>query len=206
MRTNMKSQTQTGMVLVICLIMLLVLTLVAAVAMRTTTVDLQMTTNTMLKTRALQGSESGRVIASSVISDHVYYRGWPWNVSATANFTIPGELTVTDTNSEFWVSNNAPLGDLSAGSEDLTYMVDGTDPVDGDYDDQEDINSTIYVTKVATVPAPGSSTAQVAGYEGLGAGAAGGGAYIFFDIRSRGTAPGNARDITGVDYRHVVTN
>lgn len=197
-------QSQSGMVLVICLIMLLVLTLVAAVAMRTTTVDLQMTTNTMLKARAFQGAESGRVVSTGVISDHVYHRGWPGNISATSNFTLPDDLTLTDSNSELWVSNNADLGDMSAGAEDMTYMVDGNG--DGDYDDQEDINSRIYVTKLATVAAPGSSTNQVSGYEGLGAGAAGGGAYIFFDVRSRGSAPGNARDITGVDYRHVVNN
>lgn len=204
MRTNMKLQNQTGMVLVICLIMLLVLTLVAAVAMRTTTVDLQMTTNTMLKTRAFQGSESGRVVSTGVISSHVYYRGWPGNIPAGSDFTLPSNLTLADSNSELWVSNNAPLGNMGAGDEDMTFMVDGNG--DADFDDQEDINSTIYVTKVATVPAPGSSTNQVAGYEGLGAGAAGGGAFIFFDVRSRGTAPGNARDITGVDYRHVVNN
>lgn len=204
MNRDIHSKSQSGMVLVICLIMLLVLTLVAVVAMRTTTVDLQMTTNTMLKTRALQGAESGRVVSTGVISSHVYYRGWPGNIPATSNFTLPGDLTLADSNSELWVSNNADLGDMSAGAEDMTYMVDGN--ADADYDDQEDINSTIYITKIATVPAPGSSTNQVAGYEGLGSGAAGGGAYIYFDVRSRGTAPGNARDITGVDYRHVVNN
>ncbi|MDZ7737245.1 MAG: PilX N-terminal domain-containing pilus assembly protein [Gammaproteobacteria bacterium] len=205
MRTNINTRTQTGMVLVICLIMLLVLTLVAAVAMRSTTVDLQMTTNTMLKTRAFQGSESGRVMSTGVLSSHVFYRGWPGNIASTASFTLPDYLDVTDSNSELWVSNNADLGDMSAGAEDMTYMVDGNN--DGDYDAQEDINSTIYVTKLgAAVPISGSGLGQVMGGEGAGVGAAGSGAAIYFDVRARGLAPGNARSVTGVDYRHVVNN
>jgi len=204
MNTYRKLRNQRGMVLVICLIMLLVLTLVAVVAMRTTTVDLQMTTNTMLKARATQGSESGRVVSTGVLSSHVYYRGWPGNIPAGSDFTLPANLNLADANSELWVSNNADLGAMGAGDADMTYLVDGNG--DGDFDDQEDINSTVFVTKLATVPAPGSATNQVAGYEGLGTGAAGGGAYIFFDVRARGTAPGNARSVTGVDYRHVVDN
>lgn len=204
-RHKLPRQTQAGMVLVISLILLLVLTLVAVVAMRTTTTDLQITTNNMLKTRAFQNSESGRRVSTNVISNHVFYRGWPNNVAATSNFTLPDGLGLVDSSSELWVDKNGEsiLDDTDA-DPDMNYQIDGNN--DGDFTDQEDINAAIYVTKLATVPAPGSSTNQVQGYEGLGQGAAGGGAYIYFDIRSRGTAPGNARATTGVDYRHVVNN
>lgn len=196
---------QAGMVLVICLIMLLVLTLVATVAMRSTTMDLKMTTNTMLNARAFQASESSRRIAANVISDHIFHRGWPSNVSASTGFTsLPTGLSVVDNNAELWVSNNADLADMSSGAEDLTYQIDGNG--DGDFDDQQDIKANIYITKLATIAAPGSDTSQVTGYEGLGGGAASGGAYIFFDIRTGGSAPGNARATTGVEYRHVVSN
>lgn len=214
MNTQTLNSRQTGMVLVISLILLLVLTLVAVIAMRSTSVDLQMTTNTMLQTRAFQGSESGRgMVASSgeLLGNHVFYRGWPGSteipVPTTSNFTaLPDGISIVDNTAELYIENNADMGDLSAGAVDMRYQIDGSDPNNTSFDDQEDINADIFVTKLATVAAPGSGTAQVSGYEGIGAGAAGGGAHVYFDIRSRATAPGNARSVTGVDYRAVVIN
>ncbi|MEX2516478.1 MAG: PilX N-terminal domain-containing pilus assembly protein [Gammaproteobacteria bacterium] len=207
--TTGKSGQQNGMVLVISLILLVVLTLVAVVAMRSTNVDMQMTTNTLLKSRAFQNAESGRQLTAGVIGDHVFYRGWPSSaggtVPASSNFTLPDNYTVVDTDEELYVEN-AELADLISDSRPihLEYQVDADG--DGLYVGANDIKAGISVLKTTTVAAPGSDTVQVSGYAGLGGGAAGGGAYMFFDVRSYGGGPGNARADTGIDYRHVVTN
>lgn len=195
---NMKYRYQSmqrGMVLVIALIMLLVLTLVAVIAMRSTTVDMKMTSNTVLRNHAFQSSESGRQGVTDVLSTLVFFRGQnlpeplPPPLNAIANFH-PG----------FIADVMSAQGNYFA----IPYQIDGND--DGSFVSIYDINAEVDVAWLRSEVAAGAGAAQVEGYAGLGVGAAAGGGNAFFTLESTGRAPGNARVRTGVDYRHVITN
>ncbi len=210
--TSNYSRRQRGMALVVALILLLVMTMVAVVATRTTTVDLKMTTNTTLARRAFQNSEGSRTSLGPSLEDHVFYRAWPSTIAGgtapvTANFNIPTEITVMNGASNYFMGTNGVLADLGPPNFSRVHDVQFTLDVDGDnFPDNEDMFSDIWVTRVASLPSPGSGVAQSSGYLGPGVGASGAGAHVFFDMRSRGQSAGNAQIITGADYRVLVRN
>lgn len=214
MNVTAVSRTQRGTVLITALVFMVVLTLVAVVAMRTTTLDLKITTNTMLKARAFENSESARIQMVDVLDQHVFNRGWPTtiggSVPASAAFTIPSGMTITGSPSaprQLYLSNNKDIGDAGfydAGEEDATYLIDGNS--DGDYTDATDVNADVYITRLVPVQGTGTSAAMVSGYEGLGKGTAGGGGFLFFDARSRGASSDNTTALTGSDIRIVIRN
>ncbi|NIR31865.1 MAG: hypothetical protein GWN84_21625 [Gammaproteobacteria bacterium] len=200
--------------LITALVFMVVLTLVAVVSMRTTTLDLKMATNTMLKSRAFEHSESAHPWVASVLDAHVFNRGfepaWPASlggaVPPSALFEVPEGLTVCPCPSgppeDVWAVNNVPLEDYSA--EDIQYRLDGN--VDGDYDDAVDVVTDLFVTRLKVVPTAGGAMAQYSGYEGFGKATASGGAHLFLDARSRGASPDDSSAMTGSEVRIVIRN
>ncbi len=196
-----------GMVLVTALVLLAVLTLVAVVAMRTTTLDLRMTTNTMLKARAFQNSEGARVQTPGPFDEHLFNQGWPDTLTGgtrPANlFTdLPDGLDIVD------ASKN--LFDLDEGVKTwvMTYRLDGNadSEVKHKTPAPQDISADIHVTNLGASLASGASTAMVSGYEGLGKGSAGGGSYLIFDVQSEGYAANRTKATTGSDVRIAIKN
>ena len=219
---------QAGVALILALVMLLIMTLVATVAMRTTTMDLKMTSNTALAKRAFQASEGGRMILGPMLDAHVFNRGWPTTVDGgtvpgSASFPMPVEIDIfmggraTPGTYRLYMGDNGCLyadacaefsQDSSSATrrdEDIRFRAEvptGTANVL----EQHEIYSDVWVTRVASLPAPGSGAAQGSGYLGPGVGAAGAGAHVYLDIRSEGEVLGNASARTGADYRVLVRN
>jgi hypothetical protein len=218
LRSSRQPARQRGMALVVALVLLLVMTMVAVVATRTTTVDLKMTTNTVLARRAFQSSEGTRTSIGPTLEAHIFYRGWPsaigGSVPATARFPVPTELTVEDTGSNYFEGTNGNLADFADadGRQQLSEIIRDPDlsfKLDLDADDEPDnadMFGIIWVTRTASMLAAGAGAAQGSGYLGPGVGAAGAGAHVYFDLKSRGQAPGNAASFTGADYRVLVRN
>jgi hypothetical protein len=220
LRSNLSqtARAQRGMALVVALILLLVMTMVAVVATRTTTVDLKMTTNTVIARRAFQSSEGSRTAIGPMLETHVFYRGWPssigGSVPASAAFSIPDEITVEDVGSNYFEGTNGDLTDFQDDDgrlelRDLERDRDLRFEADEDGDgtaDSTDMMADVWVTRTAALLAAGSGAAQGSGYLGPGVGASGAGAHVYFDIKSRGEGPGNAANFTGADYRVLVRN
>lgn len=212
MRTlfNVKPNTyQQGAVLITSLMFLVVLTLVALVASQSTVLEARMSSNTIVKGRATESSEALRVGANDLLDGHLYNRGWPNTFAGgtldASLFSIPIGMTANNTNN--WGTGNdagEDLYDASTWTQDMTLSVDGN--TDGDLDDDVDQNANLFVFKTVTVNSPGSATAMVAGYEGLGKSSASGGALIFLDLRSVGASAGNSSTVTGSNFRYVVRN
>ena len=195
-----------GMILVTALVLLAVLTLVAVVAMRMTTLDMRMTTNTMLKARAFQSSEGARVQVAEPLDEHVFNQGWSVDDGGdkpVAGFTpLPDGLEVID--------GTANVYDLVEGVKTpvMRYRLDGdgNDEIDDTSPAPADMSADIAVTSLGASLAVGASTAMISGYEGLGKGAAGGGSYLVFDVESRGYAANRTIATTGSDTRITIRN
>jgi hypothetical protein len=197
---------QLGAVLITSLMFLVVLTLVALVASQSTVLEARMSTNTIIKGRATESSEALRVGALDLLNGHLYNHGdWPLMFGGSlpnALFSIPAGLTVSNTTD--WGTTNGSLEDLYNSTtwvQDMTLSVDGNS--DSDFDDDVDQSASLFVYKTVTTHAPGSATAMVGGYEGLGKSAVGGGTWIFFDLRSVGGSAGNSSTVTGSNYRYI---
>lgn len=193
-----------GIVLVSSMVLLFVLTIVAVSGMQSTTGDFRMSRNLAFKERSFQSSESGRNAFSSVLTAHVFERGWP------ASIILPAGLSILDKDNlngpdNLYLSNGLGENLLvpSSLTTDATYTLDNNG--DLDFDDGGDINASIVVYQLQSGTATGSGTAISSGYEGLGKSLASGGFHVYFELRSRGMTSANAQSTTATGYR-VVTN
>lgn len=204
---------QRGLALIVALVLLLVMTMVAVVAMRSTTLDLKMTTNTTLNRRAFQNSDGSRVSIGPTIESHIFYRGWPntltgGTVPGSAKFDLPTELKIKDATKHYYMGENGTLTqileeDAARKDPDIKFRAD----VNGDGEvNAEDMFADLWVTRAAALPAAGSGAAQGSGYLGTGVGAAGAGANVYLDLRSTGISAGNAGAKTGAEFRVLVRN
>lgn len=197
---------QRGIALVITLVLLLVMTMIAVVAMRTTTVDLKMTTNTVFQRRAFQSSEGGRTAIRRILAAHLYNGGWPAEAAGVAGsdtYVVPDEMIIGNPSANFSMGTNGKLADLGppdfTRDADIKYRQD----INGDgMPNNADMFTDIWVTLVGTIPCPGCSIQTDAGT--TGAGVTNGGSYKVVDVRASGLGPGNAQQLTGADFRALV--
>jgi hypothetical protein len=193
---------QRGMALVVALVLLLVMTMIAVVATRTTTVDLKMTTNTVLARRAFQSSEGSRMSIGQILESHVKEGGWPTTIggslSALKFFPIPDEISDIDPTAMYYLGTTL-LSDLGpptfSRDPDMRFRVDSGDD---EVPQNTDMFGDIWVTRLTVQPAPGSPLTAAYRYAGPGTSEA---VHVYFDVRARGLAPGNAQSITGANYR-----
>jgi hypothetical protein len=200
---------ERGFALLTALVLLFTLTIVGVAAMMSTSLEYRQSANTAFLARARETSESARMAATSVLPEHTYQRGW------NGITLLPG-LTVRDKDGDghpdnLYGSNDegSPLDDSNpaALTTDMDYSVFADANGDGDTSDPVDVfRAEIKVYHTATRFDQGSGAAHVAGYEGLGKGAAAGGTVIYYYAAAEGFGPGNARAWTSADSRARVFN
>ncbi len=210
---NSSPASQQGAVLITSLIFLVMLTIVAVVANQSTVLETRMSTNSIVKARAVEASEALRIASNGLIDTHLYYRGWPTALTGVTGgitvaddyFDIPSGVAVNKA-SNWGLGNEATenLFDPATWVNDMSLRIDGNG--DADYVDDLDQQADLYVYKNAVTNSTGSATAMVAGYEGLGKSSASGGALMFFDLRSVGASAANSSGVTGSNYRYVIRN
>lgn len=207
---------QRGAALLTGLVLLALLSVVAAVVMEGTRLDLRMSANYAQQERSFEISEGARILTGRALDEHVFNRGWPDSQPGGAipagdfEAYIPTDMAVldkdTDGSADLQFINNPDDGLLLTPRYldlDVARCVND-DNGDGDCDDLNDVGAGVSIYRTRVSPAVGSGTAQVAGYEGLGVGTAGRGAFMWFELRSLGKAEGNARSVTVAEYRHVI--
>ena len=200
---------QQGFALIVALVLLLVMTMVAVVAMRSTTLDLKMTTNTALNRRAFQASEGVRMLIGPILDAHTYYQGkWPEALVVggmdNAEYGVPGleEFAefievVDDDETKTPFSQYYKLEDLDpdvdpvrAATPDFRFFSD----VDADGAvDSEDIRTDVWVTKLGEKPDTGKILGQDTSL-----------VYAIYQIRAVGHSAGNARVETTADFRALL--
>ncbi len=209
-RAGATNTAQAGFVLLTSLILLFTLTLVGIVAMNSTTLEYRLSTNAVYVSRARESSEAGRMAVASVMPQHVYERSW-------SGIRLPGGLTMgdgADSGSEpddrYGGNDAGESFELNAPENlntDAFYRVSVDANGDNDSVDAVDqFQADIKIYQTATKLDQGSGTAMVAGYEGLGKGAAAGGMVLYYFVASEGKAPGNTRYWTSSDVRARVLN
>ncbi len=215
-----------GYALVTALMFLLILTGVAITALRSTGLELRMSSNYAIRTEAFEASEGPRLLLLPILEAHAFSRGWPKTTPSDASFggsiepnlfdyTIPAEMSITKVSGkprDWYVSNSEKD---AAPSFLFNPMAPANLAVDASY--ARDITpsgsatfrtaSTLSVYKLRTDINPGSGAAMVSGYEGVGKATAAAGANVFFYVQSNGTDPSTESSyLTGSSYRHVIRN
>lgn len=205
---SMTRTGQQGFALIVALILLLVMTMVAVVAMRSTTLDLKMTSNTAQNRRAFQASEGVRMMIGPLLDSMTYYQGqWP---EALVEGGVPDEDAAVPNLADFAdfisVVDDDPdaspyrqpysLADLADPDNDRHDTPDMQFFSDTDEDgvvDAEDIAADVWITKIGEKPDSGKILGQDTNLN-----------YIIYQIRAVGRSAGNARVETTTDFRALL--
>lgn len=215
---------QRGVALFVGLVFLVVLSLVAIMAMKGTLIEMRMGTSSARHEQAFEVSEMLRGVPVSLFDEHVFQRGWPSELGGTlpdSDFDYQNKFS-----SDLLNTVSDGLKDDCSGSPALLYgQLQTCNTAESLYDPSTwhpdmqlaicdvgstscsaDVTSTISVVPDGQVLAEGAGGAQSAGYRGLGVGSAGGGASMYFEIKSIGSVPGNGVATTHSQYRQTIRN
>ena len=215
---------QRGYALITAIIFLVILTGVAVTALRSSGLELRMSSNNSLRTESFEASESPRLITGELLDIHTFNRGWPTSIGgdiadAEFDYPFPSGMNIPTPLKNWYVNNSDESGNcatpyVTAGGAECSLLSDASYSRDLAATGQTSypVRSDLSVFKLRVDLSPGSGTAMLAGYEGTGRSVASSGGRVFFYVQSTGydAAPTasatEARTQTGAMYRHVIRN
>lgn len=162
---------EKGAVLITMLLLLIVITLAGIIAINISTVDIQIAGYTRKSSTAFGGAEAGVDIAIPVIENTIAPpSGW--------SLTPTGIITGFDT--------TALENEITGGADNDTDTPNSTTP-DITINDINGVEVKIDIDRLYAYTLPGSNVGFASGYEGIGAGSAGGGTAILYKIDAQAT-------------------
>ena len=176
---------ERGAVLVVALLIMAVMSLIGTAAITTSTIDIQISTNTRTARQAFYCADGGVEMSPKLVRTIVDEGIMPALPYVTLNANLLNEVMgyATEAASTDAVSPAVVNPDLQMSMGGQTVYVD--------------------IDRVGKAFMGGSGAEFGAGAEGVGAGVSGG-VLIFYDFDSLGTAGTNARSHVEVLYRYVV--
>ena len=192
-RLKQRVAQDAGYALFTSLVFLLILSTLGIVGMQSSTLEYRMGTNTAFHEQAFQSADGGRRATTILLDHHIQSRGWN-------GVDKPSGMTVLDKDS----TDGADMLFLPAASqataEDLQQV---SGPIQDIAYEQAPLSSSIAVVEVATITNKGAGSAQLSGYQGLGKSLSVGGFANIYEVRSTGSAKGNASTTIASNYRLI---
>lgn len=181
----------SGYALFTSLVFLLILTTLGVVGMQSSTLEYRMGTNTAFHEQAFQSADGGRRATTTLLDHHIQARGWN-------GVDMPSGMGVREENGEAVMLFLPAASQTTA--EDLQLVHGPTKDIQYE---QDPLSSSIAVVEVATITNKGAGSAQLSGYQGLGKSLAVGGFANIYEVRSTGSAKGNATTTVASNYRLI---
>jgi hypothetical protein len=192
MRNLTVLRNQRGNALVFALLMLVVLTLLGIAALTTTTVELQIAGNDKVTKRSFYAADGGTEMGSELLEQNIEERSW-------LDDTDRGTVRVA--NGLFYLNQKSntpdPLQIPTDSNRDAFYPNTAT----------LSTPHTNIKVRGRTELSTGGAIQLAAGYEGKGKGAAGGGAWVMYDVRAQYLDPRgnrNTQAMINLGWRHVM--
>ena len=190
---------EQGSALVIALLMLMVLTLLGVAATTTSTIELEISGNDKLYRMAFYEADGACLAGSELIEQNIEERDWTTSgLTSRGNMGIGCRLDASDNcvNRDHYM--NADLGtDIPSDTNRDAFIPAGHAPNDP-------TPHTNILIGGNTVLSTGSAVLLASGYEGMGKGAGGGGAWIIYDVRAQHEGVRNSRSRINLQWRHVM--
>jgi len=199
-------RNEDGSVVFVALVILILLTLMGLSATTTSTIEVQIAANEYLHKEALYFADGSTEVGIELLEQNL-----ACPVGFSADNKVIGTVRVID--KDFWIQDAPPkaysapvdrfnTGDI--GDDEIPFNTDVTGSRDiriPDNDSQPHSNLLFYGN---TVMSTGSSIMMAAGYEGKGKGAAGGGAYLLFNVYTRHFGRKGSEVLLMTLWRHVI--
>ncbi|MDF1580788.1 MAG: pilus assembly PilX N-terminal domain-containing protein [Desulfuromonadales bacterium] len=166
-------RNESGVILITVLLLMLIMTFLGIMVIDTSTIDMQIAGNFKRTTTAFEGAEAGVEIAIPIIERTMFNGSMlPYNSLTTSPNLIDPDLV-----SEITGSLNNSSDHFCGGSVDPDIVIADLNGVKIEVDIDRLLSDTV----------AGGAIEFASGYEGVGAGAAGGGNQVLFRIVSQGT-------------------
>ena len=170
---------EKGAILITMLLLMVIVTLIGVIAINTATVDIQITGNTKRESIAMGAAEAGIDLSIPIIENSVSAGEFVTPTIADNNatsFTISGNTISPDFGSNTEIFEDQSAATLEGFVANISIASFGSDSA----------GINIDIDRMYSYMIPGGSIDFAAGYEGIGAGAAGGGVGILYKINSQG--------------------
>lgn len=178
-----KVSEENGAALAIALMILVVLAFIGSAAIMTTTTEVEIAGNQKQYKMAFYEADGGTEAGTEVLEESIYQRGL--TLGQYPDFTIPDP--------RFYL--NSDLGQSEKPS--------GTNR-DVSFDGLAGTGDTNLLIGGSTQLSSGGAIQLMAGYEGKGKGASGGGAWVVYDVRSEHRNVTNSEAVVNLRWRHVM--
>jgi hypothetical protein len=187
---------ERGSALVVALLMLVVLTLIGISASTTTNFELQIAGNDKLFKTAFYAADGATEMGGELIEQNIEERDWDVgddNIAIDADHPLSrGNVRIESPNPYM---NREPMDGIpSDTNRDAVYP--GTATNGDPHTNIKAVGNTTLST--------GSAVQLIAGYEGKGKGAAGGGAWITYDVRAERRDVRDTEVRIRLGWRHVL--
>lgn len=188
-RINSQLTNEKGSILIVVVIVLLAVTVIGILASRTAFIEQRITSHDKTHKMTWFATDGNVQMTTELIEQNIEERGFgPTEPVAWGN----GPVTVFS--SEFWKNEES-----SVCSDNLPTTTNR------DVQDSHLGQSTTYIKVYGNRRLSTGNALQIsAGDKGRGKGAAGGGAYIIYDIRGLGIGPDNSQAKILQRWRHVI--
>jgi hypothetical protein len=196
------TNNEQGFVLVYSLLIMMLLTIIGIAATTNTIMELQISGNDRTYKETFYQADGGTRLAIRLIEESLGSPGGFTALDGDDRLVDPDDPNDTILIVDTTLSENAAgrtVADVSSTTRDVAYFPNGYDPLT-----PAAIPHTNIITDGVTGPTEGSGLQSLAGYEGMGFGAAGGGVQIVYTIFSQHMGRNNSQTTVSVDWRHVV--
>ncbi len=181
-----------GSVLVVSLIILVLLTLIGISASRTASIEIRIAGNERSHQVAFYRAEGGLEAGTELLELNIACpQGFTSN-GANGEAVIENAMVVEPSALSFWLNTSASTP--SDGIRDI-YMPNAYNA------GQAHTNLNVGGSTFMSV---GGSIQMAAGYEGIGKGLAGGGAFILYDILSQHQGSDGSEAVVMLQWRHLI--
>lgn len=166
-------RNESGVILITVLLLMLIMTFLGIMVIDTSTIDMQIAGNFKRSSTAFEGAEAGVELSIPIIERTMFNGSM---LSYNALTTSPNSIA-SDLVSEITGSLNNSSDGLCGGSAAPDIVIA----------DLNGVKIEVDIDRLMSDAISGSALEFASGYEGIGAGAAGGGTQVLFRIVSQGT-------------------
>jgi len=177
-------KNEKGTILITMLLLMVIVTLIGVIAINTATVDIQISGNLKRVSTASQGAEAGIDLSIPLI-ESTLAMGQLSISSATVSTTITFP-SGSGTTAALDATDTVTLGTEITGGTD--YHTDtSSSGADLSITNLNGVAVSVDIDRMYSYMIAGGSIEFASGYEGVGAGAAGGGTGVLYSVDSQGT-------------------
>jgi hypothetical protein len=197
-----KLREERGSTLLLSMIVISLLAVAGILSSQTSTMETRIARNDRLHKLSFYEAEGGAEASTELLEQNIEQRGFCAGLGANQVCQVVGmsmDTAVSDDPSLKFYMNTALGGTVkptSAAAGRDVYIQKGADA------------TTPPITNILiggdTELSTGGAIQMIAGYEGKGKGAAGGGAWIIYDIRSRHQGLDNSDSTVELEWKHVM--